>query len=94
MDETHLHFYTLKTGSDLLEMSGYEVTDQRSDGFFPLWKLRQLIPSKAQESLNRLACSLWPALLGFQHLYIARPLTVPGSPVQKGLASGLPSDHC
>ena len=55
MDQTHLRFFTFKSGADLLESAGFEVIKQRSDGNFPLWKLRQFLPGSLEKLFNQLA---------------------------------------
>lgn len=72
MDQTHLRFFTFKSGADLLESAGFEVIQKRSEGNFPLWKLRQFLPGSLVKVLNQRANQWLPGLFGSQCLYLAR----------------------
>jgi 2-polyprenyl-3-methyl-5-hydroxy-6-metoxy-1,4-benzoquinol methylase len=72
MDETHVRFYTFATGAKLLQAQGYEIITARGDGAFPLWKLRQLLPTSVVQNLNTWSCQQWPGLFGSQSLYLAK----------------------
>lgn len=73
MDATHLRFYTFASGRRLLADSGYRVERSWAQGYFPLWRLRALLPGPLAERVNRWACARWPELFGVQCLYLARP---------------------
>lgn len=70
MDRTHLHFYTARTGRDLLESSGYAV------------KSFHIAGSGVQNTLNALARRrnrpaprpLLPGPLAYELVYVAKPL--------------------
>ena len=66
MDETHVHFYTFKSGAKLLRQSNYEIVSSKAEGAFPLWKLRRLLPAGWVKMLNRGSCRLLPGVFGFQ----------------------------
>ena len=72
MDETHVRFYTFASGAKLLEASGYRLEKVFSDGAFPMWKIRNILPDSIVKALNRFAVSHWPGLFGLQSLYLAR----------------------
>ncbi len=73
MDETHVHFYTFRTGAELLCRHGFEVLEARASGGFPLWKLRRILPARWVERLHAAAAQWRPGLFGCQCLYLARP---------------------
>jgi SAM-dependent methyltransferase len=72
MDKTHLRFYSFKSAAALLESNGYELVVLASDGSIPLWKLRNILPSRMVEMLNRWALRWSPGLFGFQTLLLAK----------------------
>ena len=71
MDETHVRFYTFRSGMELLRSNGFEIVSTLGDGAFPLPFLRLLLPAIAQ-FLDPLASRLIPSLFGAQILYVAR----------------------
>lgn len=71
MDETHVRFYTLKSGMELLQSNGFEVVSVLGDGDLPLPYLRRLVPALGR-FLDPLASRLIPGLFGAQILYVAR----------------------
>jgi 2-polyprenyl-3-methyl-5-hydroxy-6-metoxy-1,4-benzoquinol methylase len=73
MDETHVRFYTFKTGAELLRSNGLKVISSRAEGNFPLWKLRNILPGPAVKKMNDLACAFSPGFFGTQSLYLAIP---------------------
>ena len=75
MDETHVRFYTFASGQRLLLENGYVVIAAQADGAFPLWKMRNLLPTRLVRWINAWACQHWPGLFGAQSLYLARPKT-------------------
>ena len=70
MDDTHVRFYTLKTGFDLLYTNGFDVIYRAGDGHFPLPWVRSLLPALSS-SVDRLMASWFPGLFGWQSLYLA-----------------------
>lgn len=73
MDDTHLRFYTFKTGADLLRSNGFRILTAGSQGSFPLWKVRKILPASVVDRINQWACRWRPGLFGFQHMYVAQP---------------------
>lgn len=73
MDETHVHFYTFRSGAELLDRHGFQVLEARASGGFPLWKLRRLLPDSWIERIHAAAAHCRPGLFGWQLLYLARP---------------------
>jgi SAM-dependent methyltransferase len=73
LDETHVHFYTVKTAAELLRSSGFEIVDARVDGGLPLWKLRGVLPGPMVAWLDATASRCLPGLFGHQFLYVIRP---------------------
>jgi SAM-dependent methyltransferase len=71
MDETHVRFYTMRSGMDLLSSNGFEIVSTLGDGNLPLPFLRRLHPALAR-FLDPLASRLVPGLLGAQILYVAK----------------------
>jgi SAM-dependent methyltransferase len=71
MDDTHVRFYTFKSGMRLLQMNGFEIVSAQVDGWFPLPGLRRRLPGLAR-FLDPLVSKLFPGLFGWQSLYIAR----------------------
>jgi 2-polyprenyl-3-methyl-5-hydroxy-6-metoxy-1,4-benzoquinol methylase len=71
MDNTHIKFYTFKSGERLLTANGFEVITKLGDGSFPLPYFRRLVPQIACR-IDRIACRLWPGLFAWQLLYVAR----------------------
>lgn len=72
LDETHLRFYTFRTGRLMLERCGYRVVLAKGDGAFPLWRVRSLLPLALATCVNRLATQVCPGLFAAQCLYVAR----------------------
>lgn len=72
MDQTHVRFYTYKSGRQLLENNGFHVVYTSASGAFPLWKIRKLLPPSVVEGLNQIACRASPGLFAIQSLYVAK----------------------
>jgi glycosyltransferase involved in cell wall biosynthesis len=89
MDRTHLRFFTRRTARRLLEDSGYEVLEQKTTvmplelvlGLPPLSRLMRLISTTL-----RLFTTLFPGLLAYQILYLAR------TPLPETRRKNLPSN--
>ncbi len=73
MDETHVRFYTFRSGAELLRRHGFELLEARASGGFPLWKLRQILPTPWVERIHAGAARWRPGLFGWQCLYLGRP---------------------
>jgi 2-polyprenyl-3-methyl-5-hydroxy-6-metoxy-1,4-benzoquinol methylase len=72
MDKTHLRFYSFKSAAALLESNGFELVVLSADGSIPLWKIRNFLPSRMVERMNRWACRWRPGLFGFQTLILGK----------------------
>jgi SAM-dependent methyltransferase len=72
IDKTHLRFFTFKSGAALLEAADFKILQKKTDGNFPLWKARQVLPESLIKFLNHLANRFLPGLFGYQCVYIAR----------------------
>ncbi len=73
MDNTHYRWYTFASGKRLLETNGFVVRRAFSEGSFPLWKLRKVLPGAVGRALDEMACRYRPGLFGLQHIYVATP---------------------
>jgi 2-polyprenyl-3-methyl-5-hydroxy-6-metoxy-1,4-benzoquinol methylase len=75
LDRTHLRFYTRKSARRLLEANGFEVIEERAT-VVPVELALAVAPSNpVMVFLNRLlglATRLFPKLLGYQFLFVAR----------------------
>lgn len=72
MDRTHFRFFDWETALELLESSGYTVTDRITDGYFPLPAIRQFAKPMALQ-IDKLATGLLPGLFGVQFILLAHP---------------------
>jgi hypothetical protein len=76
MDRTHLHFYTRRTARALLEENGWEIVAAKTT-VMPLELVLGLDPAnplmRAITALLAAATTLFPRLLGYQFVYLARP---------------------
>ena len=85
LDRTHLRFFTRKTARRMLERAGFEIVRSVTTNV-PLERILGLSPSgKLMRRLDRLlalATAVFPGLLGYQVLLVARP-SVP-APDQDG----------
>ena len=68
MDRTHLHFYTVKSGRELIEASGYTVIDLRVAGSLVQHAANRLARAMGREK----APNILPGLLGYEIIYRAR----------------------
>ena len=75
-DRTHLHFYTRRTARALLEQNGWEIVAAKTT-VMPLELVLGLDPAKppmrAITALLAAATAVFPGLLGYQFVYLARP---------------------
>jgi len=71
MDETHVRFYTVHSGMELLRSTGFEILSTLGDGDLPIPFLRRLFPALAR-ILDPWASRSVPGLLGAQILYVAK----------------------
>lgn len=74
LDRTHLRFYTHRTATQLLEQNRYELVYVGVDGSFPWWKARPHISVSVKDRVESWAGRRRPNLLGWQSLFLARPL--------------------
>jgi len=71
MDYTHLRWYTLKTGRQLLERHGFLVERAFVDGDIPFGRLFNLFPKSVVDGLTRMLHLLAPGLFGHELVYTA-----------------------
>jgi 2-polyprenyl-3-methyl-5-hydroxy-6-metoxy-1,4-benzoquinol methylase len=76
MDETHVRFYTFKTGRELLNKNGFDVQHASVSGHLPLAAFRSLLPDRLTHQADRLICRCLPGLFGCQLMYLARPQAI------------------
>jgi 2-polyprenyl-3-methyl-5-hydroxy-6-metoxy-1,4-benzoquinol methylase len=76
LDRTHLHFYTRKSSRALLENAGWEIVEAKTT----VMPLELVLGLAAENGLMRaiteflaLFTALFPGLLGYQFVYLARP---------------------
>ena len=76
LDRTHLHFYTRKTARAFLEENGWEIVTAKTT-IMPLELVLGLDPAnplmRTITALLAVATALFPGLLGYQFVYLARP---------------------
>ncbi len=76
LDRTHLHFYTRKTSRALLEQAGYQIVESRVT-VMPLELILGLAPKnllmRAITETLAFITRIFPGLLGYQLVYLARP---------------------
>lgn len=76
LDRTHLHFYTRKTARAFLEENGWEIVTAKTT-VMPLELVLGLDPAnplmRTITMLFAAATALFPGLLGYQLVYLARP---------------------
>jgi 2-polyprenyl-3-methyl-5-hydroxy-6-metoxy-1,4-benzoquinol methylase len=76
MDRTHVHFYTRKTARAFLRENGWEIVSEKTT-VMPVELVLGLDPAnplmRAITALLARATALFPALLGYQFVFLARP---------------------
>jgi 2-polyprenyl-3-methyl-5-hydroxy-6-metoxy-1,4-benzoquinol methylase len=76
LDRTHLHFYTRKTARAFLEENGWEIVTSKTT-IMPLELVLGLDPAnplmRTITTLLAAATAIFPGLLGYQLVYLARP---------------------
>jgi hypothetical protein len=76
LDRTHLHFYTRKSSRALLEDSGWEIVEAKTT-VMPLELVLGLAAGnrlmRAITEVLALCTAVFPGLLGYQFVYLARP---------------------
>ncbi len=71
MDRTHYRFFDWETARELLEESGFTVTEKIPGGNFPLMALRRLFGAKLSGKIDAIALRKWPNMYGFQFVFVA-----------------------
>jgi 2-polyprenyl-3-methyl-5-hydroxy-6-metoxy-1,4-benzoquinol methylase len=71
MDNTHFRWYTFLSAQRLLKHHGYVIRDAKVFGGLPLSRLRDILPSWTYRWADRLVCSRFPGLFGYEMLYVA-----------------------
>ena len=76
LDRTHVHFYTRKTARAFLEENGWEIVIAKTT-IMPLELVLGLDPAnplmRTITALLAVATAVFPGLLGYQFVYLARP---------------------
>ena len=76
LDRTHLNFYTRKTARAFLEENGWEIVEAKTT-IMPLELVLGLDPAnplmRTITAVLAVATALFPGLLGYQFVYLARP---------------------
>ncbi len=72
MDRTHFRFFDWDSACDLLQDSGYRITEYWADGYFPLPGIRKFVTPIAFH-LDSIATRMMPGLFGMQFVLIAYP---------------------
>ena len=76
MDRTHLRFFTRKTARRLLEENGCEIIDEKTT-VMPLELVLGMDPSnplmRAVNAVLGALTAMFPTLLGYQFVFLARP---------------------
>jgi hypothetical protein len=83
LDRTHLHFFTRKTATALLQSAGLRVERVSATGIplDELWKRAEgSLPFTTALRTQHLAVKLLPSLFAFQYIFLARP-TTPNAPL-------------
>jgi len=84
LDDTHVRFYTFKSGRRFLEANGYQIVKAFGHGWVPLPGIRKIVPRIA-ELIDMWALRLLPGLFAQQLVYLAQrqqPGTVEQLPEQ------------
>jgi 2-polyprenyl-3-methyl-5-hydroxy-6-metoxy-1,4-benzoquinol methylase len=72
LDRTHFRFFDHKSSAQLLTDTGFEILERTVDGPFPPLKpFRRMLGSFAPR-IDRFTCELFPGLLAFQFVFVAR----------------------
>lgn len=72
MDYTHFRWYTFQSAQALLQNNGFYVEKAIADGYFPLWKIRHILPNSISEKIDRLFSQVFPGLASYQMIFVAR----------------------
>ncbi|MBD2093919.1 class I SAM-dependent methyltransferase [Trichocoleus sp. FACHB-591] len=72
MDKTHFRFFDWETAQELIEQSGYQVTEAKADGNFPLPFIRKFLAHSVSSLFDRTAVRIFPGLFGFQFIFCCR----------------------
>ncbi|TAE28687.1 MAG: class I SAM-dependent methyltransferase [Cytophagales bacterium] len=71
-DNTHLRWYTFKTGKLLLESNGFSVIKATVSGDIPLLSVLGKINYNVRQSIYKILSRISPGLFGGQLLYVAK----------------------
>lgn len=72
-DDTHLRWYTFRSGAKLLEENGFMIIKKDVDGDVPFLRLFRFIPFLVREKLFRALSFLSKGLFGNQLIYVVKP---------------------
>ncbi len=75
LDKTHVRFYTRKTARHMLEQNGYEIVKEQAT-IMPLELVLGLSPEniimKTITYLLAFLTTIWPTMMGYQYIFVAR----------------------
>jgi SAM-dependent methyltransferase len=72
-DQTHLHFWSFDTASEIPKGTPFEVVCKLpGNPAFPLWPLRRLLPNGLTNKVDRLSGILFPNLCSIQTLIVLK----------------------
>jgi 2-polyprenyl-3-methyl-5-hydroxy-6-metoxy-1,4-benzoquinol methylase len=72
LDRTHLRFFDRQTSAELLCDAGYEIEKRIDAGWFPALKPVRGLLGPLADQIDRGASKLFPGLLAFQFVFVAR----------------------
>ncbi len=73
MDYTHLRWYSFDSARALLTRNGFKILCAVSEGDFPFYITRKLLPAKMVRGISGAAGRLFPGLFSRQIILIAQP---------------------
>ena len=71
-DNTHLRWYTYRSGSELLSKHGFKVVFEDVDGEIPFLTVTKVLPLKLRKSAFNFLKLISPGLFGGQLIYVAQ----------------------
>lgn len=71
MDITHFRFFDWQTAQQLLQNSGFEVTEKKATGNVPLGPIRRIFTALSRK-MDSYFLQTYPGLFGFQFVIVAK----------------------
>lgn len=69
MDRTHFRWYTRASAQRLFVAHGFATRDFCSESFFPMWKLRQMLPKSVVAFADSIVGAIAPSVFGLQMVF-------------------------